>query len=149
MTDEPFDGSDMVGELLGEGQHLAYQTGHTLAQRVVKPLEVISCAHYFADGPMLRRGNHPFVHDILVGVTCGVLTIGHRNLGPEALGTPTTAVPHVKGNDLAAPGIQRDLDPRLIGLLLHKAAHVIRFHLQASHHDLAVAGDGLDVEMIR
>ena len=41
MTDKQFDGTNMVGELFGEGQRLAYQTGHALAQRVVEPLEVI------------------------------------------------------------------------------------------------------------
>jgi hypothetical protein len=98
---------------------------------------------------MLRRRNHAFVYYILVGVKCGVLTIGHRNLCPEALGTPTTAVPHVKRDHLAACGIHCDPDPLLVRLLLHKAAHFIRFHLQVSNHALAVAGDGLDVEMIR
>lgn len=98
---------------------------------------------------MLHRGNYPCVHDILVGVKGGVLTIGHRNFCPEALGTPTTAVPHMKRNHLAACGIHRDPDPRLVRLLLHEATHFVRFDFQASNHDLAVAGDRLDVEMIR
>src|SRR5215475_5695130 len=98
---------------------------------------------------MLRRGNHPFVHDIVVGVKCGALTISHRHLCPEALGTPTTAVPYVKRNHLAACGIHRDPDPLLVRLLLHEATHFVRFYLQASNHNLAVASDGLDMEMIR
>jgi hypothetical protein len=28
MTDKQFDGTNMVGELFGKGQRLAYQTGH-------------------------------------------------------------------------------------------------------------------------
>jgi hypothetical protein len=64
MTDKQCDGTDMVGELFGEGQRFAYQTGHALAQRVVEPLEVLGLARSLADGSMLRRGNYPFVHDI-------------------------------------------------------------------------------------
>ena len=41
MADEELDGPDMVGELLGEGQRLAYQPGHTLAQRILKAFDVI------------------------------------------------------------------------------------------------------------
>jgi hypothetical protein len=37
----------------------------------------------------------------------------------------------------------------LVGLLLHKAGHFIRFHLQALDHHVVRAGDRLDVEMIR
>jgi hypothetical protein len=55
----------------------------------------------------------------------------------------------VKGNHLAALGIHRDPDPRLIRFFLHEAAHFIGFHLKASNHDVAAIGDRLDVEMIR
>jgi hypothetical protein len=130
MTDKPLDGTHRVGERFGEGQWLAYQTGHAPAERVVEPLGVIGFAGSWADGSMLRRGNHPSVHDRLVGVTCGVLTIGHRHRCPEARGTPTTTVPHVKRHHLAACGIHREPDPRLVRFLLHNAAHVIGFRLR-------------------
>jgi hypothetical protein len=38
---------------------------------------------------------------------------------------------------------------RLVGLLVEKTGHFIRFHLQALNHDVLLAGDRLDVEMIR
>jgi hypothetical protein len=41
VTYEELDGTDMIGQLLGDGQRLTHQTGHTLSQRVVAPLEVI------------------------------------------------------------------------------------------------------------
>jgi hypothetical protein len=44
MADKQFDGTNMVGELFGEGQRLTYQTGHAPAQRVVEPIEVIGFA---------------------------------------------------------------------------------------------------------
>lgn len=34
MTDAQFNSTNMIGELFGEGQRLAYQPGHALAQRV-------------------------------------------------------------------------------------------------------------------
>jgi hypothetical protein len=83
------------------------------------------------------------------GVKGGVLTVRFRNLRPQSRGTLAAAVPHVKGNDLAAPGIHSDPDPLRIRFLLHEAAHFIGFHLQALNHDVAAAGDRLDVEMIR
>jgi hypothetical protein len=30
MTDEVFDGADVIGEFLGEREHVAHQTGNTL-----------------------------------------------------------------------------------------------------------------------
>jgi len=41
VTNEKFNGPDMVGELLGKGQRVADQPGHALPQRVVEPLHVI------------------------------------------------------------------------------------------------------------
>ena len=41
VADEDFKGPDMIGELLGERQRLAHQTGDPLTQRVVEPLDMI------------------------------------------------------------------------------------------------------------
>ena len=41
VTNKQLNGTDMVGELLREGQRLARQTGHALGQRVVEALDVI------------------------------------------------------------------------------------------------------------
>jgi hypothetical protein len=96
-----------------------------------------------------RRGHHPFVYYVLIGVKRSMLTVCFGHLRPQSLGTPAAAVTHVKGNHLAALAIHSDPDPLLVRLLLHEASHGIRFHLKASHHDGAVTGGGLDVEMIR
>src|SRR5918999_1009841 len=77
-----------------------------------------------------------------------VLSVRFRNLCPQSLGTLAAAITHVQGNHLARYGIHGDPNPLLVGLLLDKAGHFIRFHLQASNHDVAVTGDRLDVEMI-
>ncbi len=76
MTDEEFNGSDMVGELLGKGQRCADQPGHALPQRVVEPFDVIGFACQLADGFVLRRRNHLLIHHILIRVKRGVLTVG-------------------------------------------------------------------------
>ena len=44
VTNEKFNGPDMVGELLGKGQRVADQPGHALPQRVVEPFDVIGFA---------------------------------------------------------------------------------------------------------
>ena len=64
-------------------------------------------------------------------------------------GTRVVVISSIQGNHLASCGIPGDPDPRLVGLLLHKAGHGIRFHLQATQHDVAVTGDGLDGAMLR
>ena len=68
----------------------------------------------------------------------GVLTVCVRNLGPQELGAPAAAIPHMKGNHLATRGIHGDPNPLLVRFLLHEAAHFIRFYLQAPQHDVAV-----------
>jgi hypothetical protein len=78
-----------------------------------------------------------------------MLTVRFRKLCPQSLGTPATAVTHVKGNHLAALGIHSDPGPLLLRFLLHEVAHFIRFHRKASNHDVAMIGDRLGVEMIR
>ena len=149
MADEELDGTDMVREFVGKRQRLTYQAGNALSQRVVEALDVIGFAGQLADRPVLRCGNHPFVYHVLIGVKRGVLPLRFRNLRPESLGTLAAAITHVKGNHLASCGIHGDPNSLLVGLLLYKAGHFIRFHLKASNHDIAVTGDGLDVEMIR
>jgi hypothetical protein len=128
MADEQLDGTDMIGQFLGKRQRLTYQARHALAQCVVEPLEVIGCARQLADRPVLRRGNHPFVYDVLVGVKRRMLAVCMRNLRPQALGTLTATIPHMKGHHLASCGVHGDPDPLLVGLLLHTAGHLIRFH---------------------
>ena len=41
VADEHLNGTNMIDEFLGEGQRLTHQTGHTLAQGVVEPLDMI------------------------------------------------------------------------------------------------------------
>jgi hypothetical protein len=55
----------------------------------------------------------------------------------------------MKGNHLTCLGVHGDPDPLLVRFLLDEAGHLIGFHLQTSDHDVAMAGDRLDVEMIR
>jgi len=44
VTNEKFNGPDMVGEPLGKGQRVADQPRNTLAERVVEPFNVIGFA---------------------------------------------------------------------------------------------------------
>jgi hypothetical protein len=46
---EELDGTDMIGELFGEGQGLAHQAGHALSQRVVKALDMVGFTGQLAD----------------------------------------------------------------------------------------------------
>src|SRR5262245_7014533 len=55
----------------------------------------------------------------------------------------------MKGDHLAARGIHGDLDPLLVGLLLHKAGQLIGFHLKPLYQHIAGTGDGMDMQMIR
>jgi hypothetical protein len=136
-------------KLLRKCQHLARQTGHALPQGVVARLDMIGLTCHFADRLMLRRGNDPLIHHMLIGVKCGVVTVHQRNLDPQTLGTLAAAIPHMKGNDLTCLGVHRDPNPLLVALLLHEARHFVRFDLKALNHPVLVRGDGLNVQMIR
>jgi hypothetical protein len=54
----------------------------------------------------------------------------------------------MKRHHLARVCIHGDPDPLRVGFLLHKAGHFIGCHLQALDHDVACAGDWVDVKMI-
>jgi hypothetical protein len=149
VTNKQLHGADMVGELLREGQRLAHQTGHVLAQRVVETLEVIGFPRERVDRAVLCRGHHLFIHHILIRVKRGVLTVGLRNLGPQVLGTRVAAIAHVQGHDLAGLGIHGDPHPLLVRFLLHKAGQFIAFHCKSLDQYIVLTGNRLDRQMIR
>ena len=82
VADEQLDGTDMVRELLGKRQRFTHQTGHALAQCVVEALDVIRFPRKLGDRAVLCRRNHLLIHDILICIKRGLLTVGLGNLGP-------------------------------------------------------------------
>src|SRR5215831_17437788 len=72
------------------------------------------------------------IDDMVIRVKRGVLPGGWRHLCPQRLGTRVAALAHVKGNDRAGRGLQGEPAPLFGGLLLHEAAHGLRFDLKAS-----------------
>ena len=58
------------------------------------------------------------------------------------------AIAHVKGDDLACPGIQSKPHPLLVGFLLDEAGRFIGFNLQALDQHIVLTGDRLDMQMI-
>ena len=54
MAYEVFDGTDMIGQLFGEGQGVPYEAGDVLPQRVIEPLDMISFPRVLRDGFVLR-----------------------------------------------------------------------------------------------
>jgi hypothetical protein len=89
------------------------------------------------------------VHHILIRMKRGMLAICSRNLGPQSLGTLAAAITYMEGNHLTCLGLHGDPDPLLVGLLVDEAGYFIRFHLQALDHDVLLAHDGLDIQMVR
>ena len=63
----------MVGGLLGKGQRVAHQPGHTLPHGVVEPFDVIGLPRQRAHRFVLRRGNHLRIHHILICTTLRVM----------------------------------------------------------------------------
>src|SRR5262245_49383488 len=105
VADEEVDSSDMVRELLGKRSCLTYQACNVLSERVVEAFDVMCCAGQCADRPVLRCGNYPFVHHVLIGVKDGGLTVRPRDPCPQSLGTLAVAITHMKGDHLASRGI--------------------------------------------
>jgi len=55
MAYEVFDDTDMIGELFGKGQGVAYETGDALSQRVIETLDMIDFPGVLRDGFVLGR----------------------------------------------------------------------------------------------
>ena len=100
------------------------------------------------NNPLSARRRKISNHYILIGVKRRVLTVGRRNLCPQALRTASAAIPYVEGNDLAAGGVHGNPEPLFIGFFLHKAGHFIGFHFQALDENVPPVGHRLDMEMI-
>ena len=149
VTNEKFNGPDVVGELLGKRQRVAHQPGHALPQRVVEAFDVIGLPRQLADRCVVRHWNHLRIYDILSWVKCGVVTVRLRNLRPQLLGTRVAAIAHVEGDDLAGLGIHGDPHPLLIGFRLHKTGQFIGFYLQPLPQSIVCTGDEGDMQMIR
>ena len=119
-----------MGQFLGEGQRFADQTREALPQGVIEAFDVIGFARSLRNGSVPPRWNYTCIGVVLVCMECGLLTVHQGDLGPQLFGTVTTAIPHVKRNDLTCFGVHGDPDPLFIGLLLHKAPHFIGFGFQ-------------------
>jgi len=83
MADEVLDGTDLIGQLFGEGQGVPPQTGDTLPQGVIEPLDVVGFPGLLRDGFVLRLPNHPCVDCILGGIECRLLAVHRGQVGPN------------------------------------------------------------------
>ena len=61
MANEILDGTDVICQLLGEGERFSDQPRYPLSQRTVKPLDVIGYPLLLFDDSMLLFGNDTFV----------------------------------------------------------------------------------------
>ena len=134
MANEILDGSDMVGQLFGRRQGFARQPGNTLPQGVVEAFNMIGFPGFLRNGSVPLRRNHTWVDFILICMEGSLFTVHQEDLGPRLFGAVSTAITHAKRNDLAACGIQGDPNPLPVGLLLHKAPHLIGFGFEPGYH---------------
>ena len=62
MADEEFDGTDMVLDLLGEGQRGAHEARKALPQDVVEPFDMIGFLRLLRDGFVTLHRNDAVIH---------------------------------------------------------------------------------------
>jgi hypothetical protein len=65
------DRSDVVLDLLGERQGCPHQPGDALAERIVKPLDVLGLTRLLRDGLVLLGWDHAFVDFVLIRIEGG------------------------------------------------------------------------------
>ena len=118
MAEEELDGTDVVRQLFGEGQGVTDQPGYTLAQRIVKALNVIGFAGFFGDGFVLHRRNDPCVDGILIRIEHRLLAVHRRKIRPQLFRTVVTAIPNVERANLPGLLIHGKPHPLLVGLFL-------------------------------
>ena len=98
MADEVFDSTDMVRQLLREGQSVTDVAGDTLPHSVIEALDMIGFAGLLGDGFVLRRGNDPGVDRILIRIEGRLLAVHRRQIGPQLFRALMTAITDVEGN---------------------------------------------------
>jgi hypothetical protein len=113
MAEKELNGADVVGQLFGKRQRVAYQTGDTRPSRVIEALDVIGFAGFLRDGTVLRCWDHALIDGILVGMKQCLFPVHQGDLGPERRSTLVAAIPHGKGNDLTGRRIHRNPNPPL------------------------------------
>ena len=135
MADEEFDGTDMVFNLLGEGQRGAPETRKALPQGVVEPCDVIDFPGLLRHRFVPLRGEHPCGHCIRSWLELGVWLLHCRETRPPHLRAVATASPDVQGNELSALSVHGQPAPLLRGLLLDTTPRRIcfRFELMSPH----------------
>jgi hypothetical protein len=149
MADEVLDGPEMVGQLFGECQRVTHQTGDALPQGVVEALTGMSPPGFLRDHFVLCRRNHPCVDFILIRRECRLRSVYGGQGTPQLLRTVVTAIADVNGNALPRLLVHGEPDPWLVGLLLHTAPHLIRFHVKTSHDHITWGCNRLHMQLIR
>ena len=130
MTNEIFDGSDVILYLLGEGQGVADEARQALPQGIIEPFDVVGFPGFLRDRCVALGRDDTLIHVILIRVKRGVCLIDLGYLTPQGFGTFAATVVDVKRNNLARRGVHGQPAPLLVGLLLHEALHVVGFSLE-------------------
>src|SRR5262245_5559683 len=94
-------------------------------------------------------GMTPGVDSILIRIEHRLLAVHRRQIGPQLSRTRVTAIPDVEGNDLPCLLVHSEPHPLLVGLLLHEAPHLIRFHLQTPNNHLPGSCNRQHMQMVR
>ena len=149
MADEVFNGTDMVRQLLREGQSVTDEAGDALPHGVIEALNMMGFAGVLRNGFVLRCRNDPCIDGILIRIKRRLLPGDRRQIGPQLFRTLVTAIPDVERNDLPRLLVHRDPYPLLVGLFCHEAPPLIRFHLQTPDDHLPGSRYRQHMQMIR
>ena len=105
MADEILDRADVMCQLFGKRQGLAYQTGHTLPESSVAAFDVIGFPRVLRDRLVLFRRHHPSISLIVIRVERRLFPVDQGELAPPLFGTLATPITPMKRNDLAGLGL--------------------------------------------
>ena len=92
--------------------------------------------------------NNTFVDHILIRIERGLLSIHRWQVRPTLPRTLAAAIANVKRDDLPRYSVEGQLKPLPVRLVLDKAVHLIRFHLDASQHHLVRTQRWLYMQML-
>ena len=134
MANEILDSANVMRQLFGEREGLAYQTSNALPQGVIEAFDVMGFPRLLRDGFVPLRRHHSGVGVLVIRMEGGLFPVDQRHLRPQRFGTVTTAIPDMKRHDLAGDGVHGDPDSWLVCLFLHKTPHLVGFGFQPAHH---------------
>jgi hypothetical protein len=130
VVDEIPDRADMVGEFLGEGERVTDKPTATLANGVVKALDIAGFAAFFSNRMVALGRQHGCIRGPKIGVAHGALAIEGRERLPQSCCTAAVTRTNETTNNQTRFNIKGKPHPLLVLLFPDKRPQFVALNCQ-------------------